>query len=65
MVPREQSDEVEEMFRAAGGEDLEFDANELEQIEMLEKYRSKLVAEAELPASQGAADEPKDEKGVE
>ena len=42
------------MFRAAGGEDLEFDANELEQIEMLEKYRSKLVAEAALPPSSGA-----------
>ena len=39
-------DEVDEMFRTAGGEDLEFDQSELDQIEMLEKYRTKLVADA-------------------
>ena len=47
------------MFRTAGGEDLEFDQGELDQIEMLEKYRTKLVADAGIRLED--QDEVKDE----
>ncbi len=52
-------DAVDEMFRTAGGEDLEFDQGELDQIEMLEKYRTKLVADAGIRLED--QDEVKDE----
>ena len=52
-------DAVDEMFRTAGGEDLEFDQSELDQIEMLEKYRTKLVADAGIRLED--QDEVKDE----
>lgn len=51
-----QNDEIDELFNFnadtdESGADLEFDASELEQIEMLEAYRSNLVAAAGPPAS--------------
>mmetsp|Transcript_47462 Transcript_47462/g.95622 ORF Transcript_47462/g.95622 Transcript_47462/m.95622 type:complete len:164 (+) Transcript_47462:99-590(+) len=51
-----QSDEIDELFNFStdlddeSGADLEFDASELEQIEMLETYRSNLVAAADSPS---------------
>jgi hypothetical protein len=52
----QQNDEIDDLFNFStdadeSGADLEFDASELEQIEMLETYRSNLVAAADSPSS--------------
>eukprot|EP00618_Florenciella_parvula_P014546 CAMPEP_0119475936 /NCGR_PEP_ID=MMETSP1344-20130328/6651_1 /TAXON_ID=236787 /ORGANISM="Florenciella parvula, Strain CCMP2471" /LENGTH=255 /DNA_ID=CAMNT_0007509599 /DNA_START=161 /DNA_END=925 /DNA_ORIENTATION=- len=39
-----QTDEIDDLFNFGNDQELEFDASELEQIEMLETYRSNLVA---------------------
>jgi hypothetical protein len=54
-----QTDEIDDLFNFStdveeSGNDLEFDASELEQIEMLETFRSKLNASS-TPAPGGGA----------